>query len=164
MQRRIFAAMVLMAATSLTACAGTGAQPLSTSLPGSEASSSFAVAQAPPSSPPFFADLNLTPEQEAQLEALRQSHRSQFEAILTPEQQQILTELEAQEPREGEGQGRRGRRRIREALNLTEDQIAQLQTIREENRSEFEAILTPEQLTQLEEKKANRPGPGPRPQ
>jgi Spy/CpxP family protein refolding chaperone len=165
MQRRILAAMVLMAVTSLTACAGTGAQPLATTLPGSEASSSFVVAQDPSSLPPFLDDLNLTPEQEAQLQDLRESRRSQFEAILTPEQQQILTELEAQEPEEGEGQGRRGRRRrIREALNLTEDQVAQLQTIREESRSEFEAILTPEQLTQLEEKQANRPGRGPRPQ
>ncbi|NJK62300.1 MAG: hypothetical protein HC921_06070 [Synechococcaceae cyanobacterium SM2_3_1] len=163
MQRRTFAALLLIATTSLTACAGTGAQSLATPLPESEASSSFAVPQASPPRPPFLSDLNLTPEQEAQLQDLRESRRAQFEAILTPEQQQILTELEVQEPLEG--QGRRGRRRrIREALNLSEDQVAQLQTIREESQSEFAAILTPEQLTLLEEKKANRPGGGPRPQ
>lgn len=40
-----------------------------------------------------FANLNLTPEQQAQIRQIRQSAKSQMRSVLTPEQQQQLQQM-----------------------------------------------------------------------
>ena len=84
--------------------------------------------------------LGLTEDQQAQIEALREQYRANFEAILTDEQLAILEER-------------------KNPLGLTEDQQAQIEALkgqtqtRVEYRASFEAILTDEQLAILEERK-----------
>jgi len=94
--------------------------------------------------------------------ALYEAYQTNFNAVLTAEQLSALAELKA---------NRRKHRRVSltEALSLSEDQVAQLQTLGEEKRAQhqalheayqadFNAILTPEQLAAYEELKANRWG------
>ena len=85
-------------------------------------------------------DLQLTPEQQAKKERLRQSARTQIEAILTPEQRQKYQQIEAQY------QDKSARK---DRLNLTAEQKTQLQAIRKANRAQFLSVLTPAQQTQL---------------
>ena len=115
--------------------------------------------------------LGLTDEQREQIKDLKdqdltkEEFRTSFEAILTDEQIQTLEERKA-----NRGQhGKRGKHRnsLVEQLDLTEDQQTQIQTLiealneqrqalREEYWTDFEAILTAEQLATLEEFKTNR--------
>ena len=115
--------------------------------------------------------LGLTDEQKTQIQELKdqdltkEEFRTSFEAILTDEQIQTLEERKA-----NRGQhGKRGKHRnsLVEQLDLTEDQQTQIQTLiedlneqrqalREEYWTDFEAILTAEQLATLEEFKTNR--------
>ena len=115
--------------------------------------------------------LGLTDEQREQIEDLKdqdltkEEFRTSFEAILTDEQIQTLEERKA-----NRGQhGKRGKHRnsLVEQLGLTEDQQTQIQTLiealneqrkalREEYWTDFEAILTADQLATLEEIKTNR--------
>ncbi|MGB3293035.1 MAG: hypothetical protein WBB01_08620 [Phormidesmis sp.] len=86
--------------------------------------------------------LDLTDEQRSQIRAIRDSSREQINAILTDEQRQTLM---ASRP---EGRGH-GRGRFLENLNLTEEQSAQIEAIRAEERSQMAALLTPEQRATL---------------
>ena len=115
--------------------------------------------------------LGLTEDQQTQIEALKEQDltkeefRTSFEAILTDEQIQALEERKA-----NRGQhGKRGKHRnsLVEQLGLTDEQETQIQTLiedlneqrqalREEYWTDFEAILTAEQLATLEEFKTNR--------
>jgi periplasmic protein CpxP/Spy len=103
--------------------------------------------------------LNLTPEQQAQLEEIRQNARSQIDAILTSEQKaQLEAAREERQQARQSGQpgerpeGRRGRGdRGFEALNLTADQRTQIEAVKNDTREQMDAILTPEQRQQLEQ-------------
>lgn len=115
--------------------------------------------------------LELTDEQVAQVEALkeqkieerqaaREERKAAFEAILSEAQLAALNEYrETREP----GQHKRGER---PDLGLTEEQLTELASLREQSKeavtamreefkAAFEAILAPEQLAILEEIKAN---------
>ena len=85
-------------------------------------------------------DLNLTPEQQAELEAIKESARTQAEAVLTADQQVAL-------------EGKTGRERIQamRSLDLSEDQQTQLQEIRDQSRAAADAVFTDEQRAQLQE-------------
>ena len=115
--------------------------------------------------------LDLTEEQQTQIQALKdqdltkEEFRTSFEAILTDEQHDALAELKANRGKHG----KRGKHKdsLVEQLGLTEEQQTQIQALREtlnEQRqalreqywTDFEAILTAEQLATLEEIKANR--------
>lgn len=50
-------------------------------------------------------DLNLTEEQKTKIQNLRQSHRQQIDAILTPEQRQKLRQHHGRGPGQGSNQG-----------------------------------------------------------
>lgn len=85
---------------------------------------------------------NLTPAQQAKMAELQAATRSQIEAVLTPEQRQKFSQIQAQ--RQTTRPGRKGM-----MMNLTTDQKARLKAIRESNQSQFKAILTPAQQAQL---------------
>jgi Spy/CpxP family protein refolding chaperone len=87
-------------------------------------------------------NLNLTPAQQAKMAELRAATRRQIEALLTPEQRQKFSQIQAQ--RQTTRQDRQGM-----MMNLTTDQKAQIKAIRESNQSQLKAILTPAQQTQL---------------
>jgi Spy/CpxP family protein refolding chaperone len=120
------------------------------------------------------AALELSEDQLAQLDALkaqhmeekqalRDEHKQAFEAILTADQLATLEAFRAS--RTEEGHHRRG---ARPDLGLSEEQQAELTALREQHhevrqaqreqfKTAFEAILTPEQLATLEEIRASRP-------
>ncbi|WP_310486551.1 Spy/CpxP family protein refolding chaperone [Chamaesiphon sp. VAR_69_metabat_338] len=87
-------------------------------------------------------DLKLTPAQQAKIAQLRVATRSQIEALMTPAQRQQLSQLQAQH---------QARRQAGEMgmMNLSTDQKAKIKAIRESNRSQLNALLTPTQQAQL---------------
>lgn len=91
--------------------------------------------------------LELTPEQQTQLEQIRQEERSQIAQILTADQKARVQEARAngQNPRE-----------IFQSLDLTDEQRSQIRAIHESSRSQMEEILTPEQLQKLREHRGTR--------
>jgi Spy/CpxP family protein refolding chaperone len=118
-----------------------------------------ALAQSPESSTPTEQNrmprhrnwLNLTPDQQAQMEQIRQNTRSQIDAILTAEQRaQLQRERENRgTPQAGE---HRGMRHLPfDSLNLTDEQRSQIETVMRSSREQMDAILTPEQRQQLQQ-------------
>ena len=112
--------------------------------------------------------LGLSEDQQTQIQALKdqdltkEEFRTSFEAILTDEQLQTLEELKA-------NRGKRGKHKVSlvDQLGLSEDQQTQIealgetlneqrQVLREQYWTDFEAILTADQLATLEAVKANR--------
>jgi periplasmic protein CpxP/Spy len=94
-----------------------------------------------------FKDLNLTEAQKTQMKALREASRTEMEKIFTPEQKAIL-EAAKKEGKKGD------RRAVMKSLNLTESQKTAIKALKERQRQSFEAILTPEQKTKLEQKRS----------
>ncbi|MGB3786693.1 MAG: Spy/CpxP family protein refolding chaperone [Phormidesmis sp.] len=89
--------------------------------------------------------LDLTDEQRSQIRMLEEGSREQINAILTDEQRQTL----AASRREGRGHGRGGRGGYIENLNLSDEQSAQIEAIRAEEKSQQAALLTAEQQATL---------------
>ena len=96
--------------------------------------------------PPQVAEeLNITPEQQTELDAIRENAHSQVDAILTEEQLIAL-----------EGTTGRDRKRAMGQLDLSEEQRTQLQDIRETSRAAVDEVLTEEQQAQLQAMKEER--------
>ena len=104
--------------------------------------------------------LGLSSEQIEQMEEIRErgGSREDMREVLTEEQQE-----KAQQMRE-KHKGKFAKRltRMQQHLNLSDEQVAQIQAIREDggSRDEVHSVLTEEQLTQLEEKRARHPHRG----
>ncbi|MGE0101619.1 MAG: hypothetical protein AB7H86_07920 [Blastocatellales bacterium] len=77
-------------------------------------------------------------EKRARIREIQQSTRQQSQAVLTPEQQQILSSR-------GRGDGRRGADPV-----LTDDQKQSMQTIRQTEREQIEAVRNNSSLTDEE--------------
>ncbi len=119
-----------------------------------------------------MASLNLTSDQKTQMRQIRESTRTQIEGILTQEQKNQLNaareQMRARRQQGGQagqpgqpGQpGQRGQRGQRgemwSSLNLTPEQKAQMQRVREESKQRMEAVLTPEQRQQMQQMRQNR--------
>lgn len=89
--------------------------------------------------------LNLTDDQSAQIEAIRDTTRSQMQAVLTAEQRATL-----------ESSSESGGRRDFRGLDLSEDQRSQLEALRETSREQIQGVLTEEQRQQMEENRSER--------
>lgn len=131
-------------------------------------------------------DKSLSPQdKKSRIMEIRKDAREQMKQVLTPDQQKKLAEL-----RKNAGPGarmRRGWARMAKQLGLTEDQKAQIKSIREDARTQIKAIrennalspqerksqvmvvrkaarekvkqiLTPEQLDKIEQFRAQRKG------
>ena len=123
-------------------------------------------------------------DKRAKIRSLRESSRPQFQAVLTPEQQQLVKNTRHNR---FEGRGFRGGRGPRADLGLTSDQRSQIQTIHkgakdqvnairndatlsseqkeaklrslfQNSRQQVSAILTPEQQQKLRERQQRGPG------
>ncbi len=95
--------------------------------------------------------LNLTSDQQAQMEQIHQNTRSQIDNILTAEQK---AQLEAARANRGTArpEGHRGMPGQRfDSLNLTADQRSQIESVRSAAKEQMDAILTPEQRQQMEQ-------------
>ncbi len=124
----------------------------------------------PPHGPMHHADfLNLTEEQQAQIEQIHQNTRSQIDAILTEEQKaQLQRDRENRGPRDDngprDGNGPRGGDKDQgmpprppfDSLNLTDAQRSQIETIMRSAKEQMDAVLTPEQLQKLQEHEQQR--------
>jgi len=89
---------------------------------------------------PALAGLNLTEQQQNQLDNLRQQTHAQIEEILTADQEAQLQTAWTE---------RTGLRDAIANLNLTSQQRDQLRQVFQSSRSDFSSILTPEQQQQL---------------
>lgn len=128
--------------------------------------------------------LNLTSEQQAQMEQIRQDGRSQIDAILTEEQRaQLQRERDSRGPRLDSdqrmprpGAGQRPRPGADPgmphspfaSLNLTAEQQSQIDAVMRSSRERMDAVLTSEQRQQLQQHlqqhQQNRPTNPPAPQ
>lgn len=88
--------------------------------------------------------VQLSAEQQAQMEQIRNETRTQIEAVLTPEQRQQFEQAVTQN-----GQRRRG---AMAALNLSEAQRTQISQIMQSSKERVTAVLTPEQRQQIEQR------------
>ena len=90
---------------------------------------------------PRLAGVEITQQQQNQLDEIRRDTRAQIEKILTPEQrQQFKAAIES----------RQGERSPFAGINLSEDQKTKLQGIVQSAQYRAEAILTPEQRQQIQ--------------
>ncbi len=94
--------------------------------------------------PPNF--LNLSPEQQAQIEEIHQNTRSQLDTILTADQRAQL-QREAPPPEGRQGMGRPPF----DSLNLTAEQRSQLEAVFRSTKEQLDAVLTPEQRQQVQQ-------------
>jgi periplasmic protein CpxP/Spy len=109
--------------------------------------------------------LNLTSDQETQMQRIHENERSQIDNILTAEQKaQLETARENRGvPRRGE---HRGMGRGFDSLNLTDEQRSQIESVRSTAREQMDAILTSEQRQPMqqqmqqhqEQRQEHRPG------
>jgi len=110
-----------------------------------------AIAQVQPTQAPQVQQqkvkLNLTAEQKTKLKAIRESTRSQIDAILTADQRAKLNA------------GRQQRQKNRElmaSLNLSPEQKEKIKAIRQDAKRQMDEVLTPEQRQQLEQNRRQR--------
>lgn len=92
--------------------------------------------------------LDLSEEQRAQLREIRETSRAAADEVFTDEQQAQLQAMRAER-----GERRKNRREeFAERLNITPEQQAQMDAIKESARTQAEAVLTADQLASLEGK------------
>jgi Spy/CpxP family protein refolding chaperone len=85
--------------------------------------------------------LNLTPQQQQQLQVIDDNQSKQIEAVLTPEQQAKFDQAETT------GQPMK---QVLPSLELSPEQLAQIQKIQRDSKKQSVNVLTPEQKAQLE--------------
>lgn len=90
--------------------------------------------------PEAVRDLNLDPEQRQAIRQVMRASRTDFQAVLTPEQRQELRQAREQGGPQGPREG--GHRQAWAALNLTDVQRAQIDSIRQTTRDQIAAVLT----------------------
>ncbi|MEH2159977.1 MAG: P pilus assembly/Cpx signaling pathway, periplasmic inhibitor/zinc-resistance associated protein [Nostoc sp.] len=150
-------------------------------------SSSFAVnAQTASASPMLLAqtphkergdwkNLGLTDAQKSQIQAIRRDSRTKMSAVFTPEQKAKLeaaklahrAEWQARKAQgqTGLGLGQPGQHHGRRKggfgdLNLTVAQKTEIRQIRESEKQQIQAVLTPEQRQKIEQFRQNAPERG----
>ncbi|MBC1239965.1 Spy/CpxP family protein refolding chaperone [Nostoc sp. 2RC] len=121
------------------------------------------LAQTPQKPKGPWAELGLTDAQKSQIQTIRRDSRAKIEAVFTPEQKAKLEaakqarQAQRQAGQQGQrqpGQRRGGWKNFAE-LNLTEAQKTQIRQIRESEKQQVQAVLTPEQRQKLEQIQQN---------
>ncbi|MEH2144218.1 Spy/CpxP family protein refolding chaperone [Nostoc sp.] len=128
------------------------------------------LAQSPQKERGPWKDLNLTDAQKTQIQAIRRDSRTKMEAVLTPEQKAKLeaakqarrAEWQARKAQGQTGQQQPGQHHGRGKgdfadLNLSEAQKTQIRQIRESEKQQIQAVLTPEQRQKIEQFRQNAP-------
>ncbi|MBD2516786.1 P pilus assembly/Cpx signaling pathway, periplasmic inhibitor/zinc-resistance associated protein [Nostoc sp. FACHB-973] len=121
------------------------------------------LAQTPQKPKGPWAELGLSDAQKSQIQTIRRDSRAKYEAVFTPEQKAKLEAAkkarQAQRQAGQEGQRQPGQRRGGwknfADLNLTEAQKTQMRQIRESEKQQIQAVLTPEQRQKLEQFQQN---------
>ncbi|MEH1871050.1 Spy/CpxP family protein refolding chaperone [Nostoc sp.] len=130
------------------------------------------LAQTPQKERGPWKELGLTDAQQTQIQAIHRDSRTKMEAVLTPEQK---TKLEAAkqahraewQARKAQGQTGQNQRQPGQHhgrpkgdfadLNLSEIQKNEIKQIRESEKQQIQAVLTPEQRQKLEQFRQNAP-------
>ena len=84
-------------------------------------------------------ELNLSRSQMREVAGIMRNLNSEIEEILTPEQFELIQSAREQQQTQNPEE-------LKEALNLTDTQSAQLAVVREETVADLQAVLTPEQI------------------
>ncbi|MEH2067177.1 MAG: P pilus assembly/Cpx signaling pathway, periplasmic inhibitor/zinc-resistance associated protein [Nostoc sp.] len=113
------------------------------------------LAQTPQKPKGPWAELGLTDTQKSQIQSIRRDSRAKYEAVLTPEQKAKLEAAKQARQAERQAGQRRGGRKNFADLNLTEAQKTQMRQIRESEKQQIQAVLTPEQRQKLEQFQQN---------
>ena len=119
------------------------------------------LAQTPQKERGPWKELGLTDAQKTQIQAIKRDSRTKMEAVFTPEQKAKLeaakqarqAQRQAGQQQPGQRQGKRGYA----DLNLTEAQKTQIRQIRESEKQQIQAVLTPEQRQKIEQFRQNAP-------
>ena len=102
--------------------------------------------------PAWHDEIGLTDEQRQEMHRIQQAGgtRAEIRAILTPEQQEKIRELKGAQRGNGPGIDQ-----LKEELDLSDEQSAQMKKIREAggSREDMHKVLTPEQQEKLKERK-----------
>lgn len=91
--------------------------------------------------------LNLSDAQKQQLRQIEQDTRTQMQAVLTSEQQEKLKTL-IQQNRQG---NRQKHQDVWSQLNLSDAQKTKIQEIRQAQKTQMDAVFTPEQKQQMQQ-------------
>ena len=102
--------------------------------------------------------LDLSEEQRTQLREVRETSRAAAGEVFTEEQQAQLQEMRAERGERGKNRQKNRREDFAEKLNLTPDQQTELDAIKEDARTQVEAILTDDQLAELDGKTGRERG------
>ncbi|NER79260.1 MAG: hypothetical protein F6K42_06690 [Leptolyngbya sp. SIO1D8] len=102
--------------------------------------------------PNALRELDLSFSQMRQLRSIRQDYQADLEEILTPEQLEEMQDLQAarQEAQDSQAEENAAEDILAE-LDLSDEQTNQLTEVHESMVQDFQDVLTPEQLEQLEE-------------
>jgi periplasmic protein CpxP/Spy len=92
--------------------------------------------------------LNLSDAQKVQMKQIKDDSKAAIANVLTPEQKAQWQSLKQGGQKKGVGGMK--------ALNLSEAQKTQIKQIRDSARQRMEAILTPEQRAQFQQKRQNK--------
>ena len=103
-------------------------------------------------------ELGLTDDQVEKMREIKEAggSRKEMRAVLTPEQQSKVAEL-----KKAHGGGMEKRLdRMKAHLGLSDEQVAEMQKIREEggSREDVQAVLTPEQRAKMDQAREHRKG------
>ncbi|MEM7796141.1 MAG: hypothetical protein AAF579_17010 [Cyanobacteria bacterium P01_C01_bin.118] len=96
--------------------------------------------------------LDLSDEQRTQLQEIREQSRTAVSEVLTDEQQSQLQAMRAERGERRKNRQKNRREEVAEELNITPEQQTELDAIKENARTQVEAVLTEEQLAALEGK------------
>jgi hypothetical protein len=106
--------------------------------------------------------LGLTDEQVKEMRAIRDAggSREEMNAVLTPEQQ--LKAVDHRKARQANPEKRMDR--MKQKLDLSDEQVAQIQEIKQAggSREEVRAVLTSDQQAEFDEMRKNHQGKGPK--
>jgi protein CpxP len=94
----------------------------------------------------MWKDLNLTDDQKNQIKDIKKDARAKMKAVLTPEQLAQLKANRGQHQPHQKGQGPFA------SLGLSDDQKAQIKQINHDSWTAIKAVLTPDQLSKLQQK------------
>ncbi|MCC5602592.1 Spy/CpxP family protein refolding chaperone [Nostoc favosum] len=114
------------------------------------------LAQTPQKERGPWKELGLTDAQKNQIQAIKRDSRTKMEAVLTPEQKAKLEAAKQARQAQRQAGQRRGKGGYAD-LNLSETQKTQMRQIRESEKQQIQAVLTPEQRQKLEQFRQNAP-------
>ncbi|MBC6490467.1 hypothetical protein ACFSQD_09090 [Flavihumibacter stibioxidans] len=91
-------------------------------------------------------DLNLTEAQQLKMKELRNKHKAEMMAVLTPEQTQQLQKKKAERMQMRAERAKAGMDRMKKNLNLTDEQVARMEQLNKEFRQQSDVIRANEKL------------------